>query len=901
MPSWLSFDTATRTFSGTPLNGDVGVVDIVVTATDVAGASVSDVFSVTVNNTTDAPVVSLPLADVSSSEDAAFSYTVPASTFTDADLGDTLSYSATLADGAALPSWLSFDTATRTFSGTPLNGDVGVIDVVITATDLSGATASDVFSVTVNNTADAPVISLPLADASSSEDAVFIYTVPASTFTDADLGDTLSYSAKLANSAVLPSWLSFDAATRTFSGTPLNGDVGVVDIVVTATDMAGASASDVFSVTVNNTNDAPVVSLSLADASSNEDAAFSYTVPDATFTDADLGDALSYSAKLANCDALPSWLSFDATTRTLSGTPLNGDVGVIDISVTATDSAGASVSDVFSVTVNNTNDAPVVSVPLVDASSNEDAAFSYTVPDATFSDADLGDALSYSATLANGSALPSWLSFDATTRTLSGTPLNGDVGVIDITITATDLAGATASDVFRVTVINTNDAPILSNAIADQAGNEGASFSYALPANTFVDVDANDSFVLSASLSDGAALPAWLVFDASARTFSGTPPAGSASTLNIQVKATDAAGAQVADVFAFVVAASASGSVIYGTWWCDRLMGTSGNDTIYGLFGDDFIDGGVGADTMIGGWGSDTYIVDNVNDVVREDFCLDYDTVRASVSYTLGAHVEKLVLTGTAAINGTGNSLDNALIGNNAANTLDGGQGADLMLGGGGNDTYLVDNACDVVVEQVCEGVDTVNSAVSYTLGSDVENLTLLGSAVINGTGNALDNVLAGNNAANKLSGGGGNDTLDGRGGSDTLAGGKGNDTYIFGRGYGADTVVEYDATKGNVDVAKFQSGVSVDQLWFKKVLGTNNLEVSVIGTADKLTIKDWYASNANHVEQFKASNGKTLLDSNVQNLVNAMASFAPPAAGQTSLSSNYHAALDSVIAANWQ
>ena len=352
-----------------------------------------------------APELAAPLADVSSNEDAVFSYTVSASTFTDVDLGDTLSYSATLADGAALPSWLSFDTATRTFSGTPLDGDVGVTDITITATDLAGASVSDVFSITVNNTADAPVVSLPLTDADINEDAVFSYTVPASTFTDADLGDTLSYSAKLANGDALPSWLSFDTATRTFSGTPLNGHVGVVDIVVIATDVAGASVSDVFSVTVNNTTDAPVVSLPLADVSSSEDAAFSYTVPASTFTDADLGDTLSYSATLANGAALPSWLSFDTATRTFSGTPLNGDVGVIDVVITATDLSGATASDVFSVTVNNTADAPVISLPLADASSSEDAVFIYTVPASTFTDADLCDTLSYSAKLANSAVL----------------------------------------------------------------------------------------------------------------------------------------------------------------------------------------------------------------------------------------------------------------------------------------------------------------------------------------------------------------------------------------------------------------------------------------------------------------------------------------------------------------
>ncbi|GLK91233.1 hypothetical protein GCM10017655_42970 [Pseudomonas turukhanskensis] len=162
-----------------------------------------------------------------------------------------------------------------------------------------------------------------------------------------------------------------------------------------------------------------------------------------------------------------------------------------------------------------------------------------------------------------------------------------------------------------------------------------------------------------------------------------------------------------------------------------------------------------------------------------------------------------------------------------------------------------------------------------------------------------LNNQLKGNSGANSLTGAAGNDTLDGQGGADTLTGGVGNDTYLLGRGYGSDTVVESDSTAGNTDVALFATGIATDQLWFTKA--TNNLEVTIIGTSDKLVIKDWYVGNGNHVEQFKTSDGKTLLDSQVQNLVNAMASFAPPAPGQTSLPSNYHASLDTVIAANWK
>ena len=182
---------------------------------------------------------------------------------------------------------------------------------------------------------------------------------------------------------------------------------------------------------------------------------------------------------------------------------------------------------------------------------------------------------------------------------------------------------------------------------------------------------------------------------------------------------------------------------------------------------------------MIGGAGNDSYVVDNAGDIVTEVAAGGTDSVQASVTYTLGAEVENLTLTGTGAINGTGNALDNGLTGNTGANRLDGGLGADTMTGGGGNDTYVVDNAGDVVVEAASGGTDTVESSVTYTLGAEVENLTLTGTAAINGTGNALNNMLTGNAAANVLTGGAGNDTLNGGAGIDTLVGGAGNDIYV--------------------------------------------------------------------------------------------------------------------------
>jgi Ca2+-binding RTX toxin-like protein len=338
------------------------------------------------------------------------------------------------------------------------------------------------------------------------------------------------------------------------------------------------------------------------------------------------------------------------------------------------------------------------------------------------------------------------------------------------------------------------------------------------------------------------------------------------------------------------------------------LTGNAAANVLSGGAGSDALNGASGADTMLGGLGNDAYTVDNVDDVVVEAADEGADLVSASVSYVLSDNVENLTLTGSVAINATGNALDNLVTGNSVANTLVGGAGndtlngaagADSLIGGEGGDIYIVDNAGDAVVENAGEGIDQVNASVTHMLAAEVENLTLTGTASINGTGNVLDNVITGTSGNNTLTGDAGNDTLDGKAGTDVLVGGSGNDTYVFGAGYGRDTIRENDSTAGNSDAARFLAGIAADQIWLRHV--GNHLEAGIIGTADKLTLENWYLGSGYHVEQFQTADGKLLLDSRVENLVQAMAAFAPPAAGQTVLPPTYQDTLAPVIAANWQ
>ncbi|WP_051412926.1 proprotein convertase P-domain-containing protein [Methylophilus sp. 5] len=268
----------------------------------------------------------------------------------------------------------------------------------------------------------------------------------------------------------------------------------------------------------------------------------------------------------------------------------------------------------------------------------------------------------------------------------------------------------------------------------------------------------------------------------------------------------------------YTLGANLEGLTITGT----AAINGTGNEldnVITGNSGNNILDGGDGVDTLAGGAGNDTYIVDSATDTITEVASSGTDTVQSSVTYTLGANLENLTLTGTAAINGIGNTLNNVMTGNSGDNILDGGTGTDTLIGGDGDDTYIVDTATDIITETATGGTDTVQSSVTFTLGTNVENLTLTGAAAINGTGNALDNVITGNDANNTLNGGAGNDTLDGGLGTDTLVGGDGDDTYIV------DTATEIITETATGGIDTILSGVTF-------TLGTNVENLTLTGAA---------------------------------------------------------------------
>ncbi|MFH5734051.1 calcium-binding protein [Pseudomonas aeruginosa] len=399
-------------------------------------------------------------------------------------------------------------------------------------------------------------------------------------------------------------------------------------------------------------------------------------------------------------------------------------------------------------------------------------------------------------------------------------------------------------------------------------------------------------------------------------------------------------------VKALVQKATDGNDRLYGYAVADTLSGGLGNDSLYGYAGNDLLQGdeghdilygGAGDDTLVGGLGNDYLYGEAGNDVYRFDRGWGQDTIQNNDSNTnkvdaiefgsgisandilLNRDSDNLVLTlknstdritvssyfsqdatsnyrleeirfvdGQVLNIDTVKSLvqqatdgNDRLFGYAVADTLSGGLGNDSLYGYAGNDLLQGD-----------EGNDTLYGGA----GND----TLIGGADSDYLyGEDGDDRIEGNNGNDTLYGGAGEDTLIGGSGNDYLAGDAGNDIYQLGNGWGQDTINNYHTESNALDRLEFTDNITADKLWFSK--NGNNLEINLIGASDKVSISNWYSGKNYQISQFTAADGKTLLESQVQNLVNAMSSFGVPAGGESEMTVEQRQQLEVIIAANWQ
>ncbi|MBX9256283.1 cadherin-like domain-containing protein [Desmonostoc muscorum CCALA 125] len=684
------------------------------------------------------------------------------------------------------------DNLDGTYTFTPTANFNAAVNLTYDVTDgtvtLTGQTQT--FSVTPVNDAPTAVDD----NATTNEDTAFSGNVLAND-TDPDTGDTLTVSAVNGNTANVGTQITLASgalltlnANGSFVYNP-NGRFESLPVGATATNSFNYTISDgnggtdtaTVNVTISGVNDAPIISNPVT-PSVTEDT----STPDLTsrvtlrISDVDSGDQRLFSSTVTSATGNLGSLSFIAnavgipfTVGSFRYTVANSAVQFLGAGQTKAEtftvqsSDGSATQDIV-ITINGVNDAPTVANALADSSTAEDSPFNFTVPANTFADVDAGDTLTYTATLDNGNPLPSWLSFNANTRTFSGTPTNNNVGAIAIKVTATDSSSASVSDTFNLTVTNVNDAPTVANAIADKTTIENSVFNFTLPANTFADVDLGDTLTYTATLDNGNPLPSWLTFNATTRTFSGTPTAANVGNINVKVTATDTALASVSDIFNLSITPL-------------NLTGTPNPDTLTGTASNNIIDGKASNDTLTGGGGQDKFIIRTGDGT---DTITDFGGVGtgSNPSAAVIANVDTLQFTGTAL---TAKNLQLTQNGNNLEVTFEDVVNTKVIL-----QNFQLQNLDNLPASGTRPALANIlfDGQTSPTDSFDVidanANPTSIGRQNTVTFLNDLNNNISGfDNSNDVINGQGGNDKIDGKSGNDHLRGGAGNDTLIGGAG----------------------------------------------------------------------------------------------------------------------
>ncbi|MGE5611917.1 MAG: tandem-95 repeat protein, partial [Bacillota bacterium] len=558
-PTWLSF--ANGRLSGVPGAKDPGTYYIKVTANDGHGGTGVATLKLVVGDINDPPY-SFAIDPIVIEEGKTLDITLD-NKFGDPDAGDSLRFTAEVVDQngnpipgqPSKPTWMTtwpVDATSAHFVGQPLKQNVGSFFVRLTARDGSGATTSRLFTITVTKVNAAPQVSptnpIPANLPAGLQDAPVNYELPSQTFTDAD-GDALSYSVvtvdKDGKDAAKPAWLNIDATTGRLTGTPAAGDVGSYKLRIKVSDGTATNYQDTI-LTIVNVNDKPTAMPLPADKqvqsiAQNDQYRFAvseYVVDKDVQVNAQLQasgqqvDALTWTLKSLSQDGkntpgdAPVWLMMDAATGVISGRPGNGDVGTYKLRATATDNAGEKVEVDFYLTIGNVNDAPTIVRGFSPDAVAVGVQFSQVVDPLAFiePDAVYGDSFQLSMTMADGSALPSWLAFAALPNgsgVLSGMPTT--VGNYQMNLIATDTHGAYTVLPFTLRVGTVNQTPELRKALPDYSIAEGNSVDYRIPDGTFVDPDAGDKLSYSMSITDPDGKWSWLTIDPTTGAISGTP------------------------------------------------------------------------------------------------------------------------------------------------------------------------------------------------------------------------------------------------------------------------------------------------------------------------------------------------------------------------------------------
>ena len=467
--------------------GEQAVVNVAYQMSSVTGLSDDGLVTITVTGTNDRPTLSSPLVDQVAAEDASFQFTLPDGSFEDVDANDILSYSATLADGSPLPGWLTFDPQSQTFSGTPANGDVGDLDIRVIVTDGSGATASDSFRLTVNNTNETPT-DITLVGGSVAENASSGTVVATLSTVDADAGDSFSYALTSDPSGFFE---IVGNEIRVAAGAAIDYETATShDVTVRVTDSGGATYDEVITLSVDDLIDETPVDITLTGGSVNENASSGTVVATLSTVDADAGDSFSYAL---TSDPSGFFEIVGNEIRVAAGAAIDYETATShDVTVRVTDSGGATYDEVITLSVDDLIDETPVDITLTGGSVNENASSGTVVATLSTVDADAGDSFSYALT-SDPSGFFEIVGNEI--RVAAGASIDYEVAAShDVTVRVTDSGGATYDEVITLSVDDLIDETPVDITLVGGSVNENASSGTVVATLSTVDADAGDSF-----------------------------------------------------------------------------------------------------------------------------------------------------------------------------------------------------------------------------------------------------------------------------------------------------------------------------------------------------------------------------------------------------------------------